>query len=374
MREIRALTGLRGIAAMVVFFAHTRSTLQARGMPLQVPTAVERLFLSGGRQVDIFFVLSGFVLALIYRDWFGNAVAKNAYGQFLKRRFARIYPLHAFALILVIIFVLAAHLFHARTFNGLERFSVSSLPAYFTLTQAWGFLGNDPGQWNPPSWSVSIEALAYLLFPFYVLLTSRFEKSHPWVLFVSVACCGFLLNATTSWGLTGYPAIVRGLSEFMLGCATAGFYGSGFATWLQSRLGSVLAFTAVGICFWLTPDTGFVVGFSAAPLLLTLCGNNNVARLFGNNVVFFLGEISYSIYLGHFLFSALAYRVISTQWMQSGPLQILAGLSFITVFVLAAATLTYSTIERPARDLLRDRKIAAPIVDEAEKAELSGSP
>ena len=359
MKEIRALTGLRGIAALVVFFAHTRDTLQARGLSLDVNILVERLFLMGGRQVDIFFVLSGFVLALIYKDWFATSLTKAAYGQFLKRRFARIYPLHAFMLIFVIALVATAHVLHARTMNGLERFSLSSLPAYFTLTQAWGFLGDDQGQWNPPSWSVSIEALAYLIFPFYILLTAKFAKSRPWTLFTAVACGGFLLNAMTHWGLTGFPGIARGLSEFTLGCATASFYGTPVANWLQGRRGSVLAFAGLVICFALTPDTGFAVGFFAAPLLLSLCGDNAVVKLFSNTPVFFLGEISYSIYLGHFLFSTVSYRLISVAWMQTGILQFSIGACFITIFVLAAATATYYTIERPGRDLLRDRKFAA---------------
>ena len=76
MTEIRALTGLRGIAAIIVFFAHTRETLGSRGLSLQVPMLIQRLFLSGGRQVDIFFVLSGFILALIYRDWFARSITK----------------------------------------------------------------------------------------------------------------------------------------------------------------------------------------------------------------------------------------------------------------------------------------------------------
>lgn len=372
MKEIRALTGLRGIAAIVVFFAHTRDTLQTRGLSLHVPTLVERLCLMGGRQVDIFFVLSGFVLALIYRSWFANSVTKNAYGEFLKRRFARIYPLHFFMLILVIALVYAAHVFHALTMHGLERFSVSTLPAYFLLTQAWGFLGNDPGQWNPPSWSVSIEALAYLIFPFYILSTTRLEKSHPWALFIAVACCGFLLNATTHWGLTGYPGIARGLSEFTLGCATAGLYGSPVSNWLRGHIGGVLAFTALVICFALTPDTGFVVGFFTAPLLLALCGNNAVVGLFSNPPVFFLGEISYSIYLGHFLFSSISYRLISVPWMQSGLLQLTAGLCFISLFVLVAASVTYFTIERPGRDLLRGRKANNQLAHVGAKSSANG--
>jgi peptidoglycan/LPS O-acetylase OafA/YrhL len=357
MKEIRALTGLRGIAALVVFFAHTRDTLESRGFTLDVSTWVERLFLMGGRQVDIFFVLSGFVLALIYRDWFAAGVTRHSYGQFIQRRFARIYPLHAFILILVIAMVVAAHLLHAHTMNGLERFSAASLPAYFTLTQAWGVLGSDRGQWNPPSWSVSIEALAYLVFPLFILYSAKFAKARPWTLFLAIACCGFTLNFFTHWGLTGYPGIVRGLSEFLLGCATAAFYGSPVAQWLQGRVGSSIAFAILVLCFLLTPDTGFIIGFCTAPLLLALCGKNAVVKLFDNAPVFFLGEISYSIYLGHFIFSTIAYRLISVSWMQTGPVPLLLGACLITAIVIGASTVTYYAVERPGRDLLRGRKV-----------------
>ena len=66
----------------------------------------------------------------------------------------------------------------------------------------------------------------------------------------------------------------------------------------------------------------------------------------------------HSIYLGHFLFSTVSYRLISVAWMQTGILQFSIGACFITIFVLAAATVTYYTIERPGRELLRSRKAA----------------
>ena len=175
-------------------------------------------------------------------------------------------------------------------------------------------------------------------------------------MFLAIACCGFTLNFFTHWGLTGYPGIVRGLSEFLLGCATAGFHGSPVAQWLQGRIGSVLAFAALVLCFLLTPDTGFIIGFCTAPLLLALCGNNAVVKLFDNRPVFFLGEISYSIYLGHFLFSTISYRLISVPWMQTGPVPLFLGACFITLIVIGASTLTYYAVERPGRDLLRGRK------------------
>lgn len=360
MKEIRALTGLRGIAALVVFLAHMRETLLGRGLPLHVPTLVMRLFLMGGRQVDIFFVLSGFILAMIYRDWFADSVDKHAYGKFLQRRFARIYPLHAFMLLLVVAFVYAAHVLNLPTNNGLGRFNPSTLWAYVLLVQAWGFLGDNPGEWNPPAWSISIEALAYFLFPFLIWFASRFAKSRPWTLLILIVACGFFLNTVTHWGLAAVPGISRGLSEFALGCATVGLYGSPIARWLQSHLGSVAAALALVVCFALTPDTGFIIGLFTAPLLLALCAKNPVSDFFGNRVIYFLGEISYSIYLGHFLYTTIAYRLISPVWMSTGTIPLLVGLCGIVAFVLTASTLTYFAVERPGRDLLRGRKAPRP--------------
>jgi peptidoglycan/LPS O-acetylase OafA/YrhL len=362
MKEIRALTGVRGIAALTVFLAHTRETLQSRGLTLDIPDPLVRLFLCGGRQVDIFFVLSGFILALLYREWFVDGVRARAYGEFLQRRFARIYPLHAVVLLLVIAFVAAAHALHAPTLHGLDRFTPSTLPAYFLLVQAWGFLGTDPGEWNPPSWSISIEALAYLLFPFLLWLSVRPARSHPWVLALGAVAVGLLLNWLTPWGLAGFPGIARGLSEFALGCATVNLIDSAASRWLQSSAGSLAALAALLVCFLLTPApaTNFGIGVCTAPLLLALLGRNAVSRFMGTPLVYFLGEISFSIYLGHFLYSTIAYRLISVPWMGSGALPLTIGLLGILAFVLTASTLTYFAVERPGRDLFRGRKAPPP--------------
>ena len=362
MKEIRALTGVRGIAAVTVFLAHTRETLQSRGVTLDIPDPIVRLFLCGGRQVDIFFVLSGFILAMLYRDWFVDGVRGRAYGEFLQRRFARIYPLHAVVLLLVIACVVAAYALHAPTLHGLDRYTAATLPAYFLLVQAWGFLGTDPGEWNPPSWSISIEALAYLLFPFLLWLTARPAKSRPWTLALAVVACGLVLNWLTPWGLAGFPGIARGLSEFALGCVLVNLIDTRASAWLQSATGAWLALAALLLCFLLTPAsaTNYAIGFFTAPLLLALLGRNPVSGFMGTPVVYFLGEISFSIYLGHFLYSTIAYRLISVPWMRTGPVPLAVGAAGIIAFVLAASTLTYFAVERPGRDLFRGRKAPPP--------------
>jgi len=361
MAEIRPLTGLRGIAAVSVFMAHMRDTLGDHGFAVAVPDPLVRLFLSGGRQVDIFFVLSGFILAMNYRDWFKDAVPLASYRTFLQRRFARIYPLHFVMLILVIGFVVAGRALGAHSYFGLDRFRWVDLPEHFLLIHAWGLFSEGPGEWNPPSWSISIEALAYLLFPLAMWLIARFRPRFVWLPLLAGVAIGFGLNAVTHWGLSGFPGLARGLSEFLLGCLLMNLYGSPAAAWLQRNPGASAAALLLIVTYLLTPDTGFVIAIGAAPLLLTLCKDNAVSRFFAWQPVYFLGEISYSIYLGHFLFSSIAYRLVNESWMKTGALPMAAGIATIMAFVLAMSTLCYYLVERPGRDLLSGRRRTAVV-------------
>jgi peptidoglycan/LPS O-acetylase OafA/YrhL len=356
MPEIRPLTGLRGVAAITVFLVHMRETLAERGLATEVPDWAVRLFLNGGRQVDIFFVLSGFILTMNYRSWFTGGVGWRAYLGFMRRRLARIYPLHFFMLVMVIAFVLAAAATGAATRNGLDRFRWSELPAHFLLVHAWGPFIDGPGQWNTPSWSISIETLAYLLFPLSTWLASKWLGARPWPLIALNLIAGFALNAITPWGLDGFPGVARGLSEFMLGCWIFALIDAPIGNWLRSAPGSVFAALALLLCFLSTPDTGFIISVGAAPLLLSLCGKNPASSFFAWKPIYFLGEISYSIYLGHFLLSSIAYRLVSVTWMKTGAGAAVAGTLLIVAFVLAVSTLLYYGIERPGRDLLSGRR------------------
>ena len=358
MAEIRPLTGLRGVAALCVFLGHMRDTLGEHGLDVAVPEWTRRLFLNGGPDVDVFFVLSGFILALNYRSWFADSVSLRSSATFLRRRFARIYPLHFVILLLVIAFVLAAHSTGAATRNGLDRFAIGELPAYFLLMQAWGVFFPGPGNWNPPSWSVSIEALAYLFFPVVIWLTARVtQRSGTALLPVALAlAAGLVLNALTPWGLAGFEGIARGLSEFILGCTVVGLYDSRLAAWLQRDLGSILAVAVLAVCYVLSPQTEFAVAICAVPVLLALSRTSLAGRFFGWQPVFFLGEISYSIYMGHFLFSSIAYRLVSVAWMRAGILQTAAGTLLIIAFVLVLSTVCYYAVERPGRTLLAGRR------------------
>jgi peptidoglycan/LPS O-acetylase OafA/YrhL len=366
MKEIRALTGIRGIAALIVFLEHARGTLAMRGLDIQVSDLTKRLVLTAGRQVDIFFVLSGFILALTYKSWFEQSVTGSDYLLFLRRRFARIWPLHAFMLVLTVALVVAATLLHIHLMNGADRFDFKTLPWDLLLVHAWPFFSSSATEemtWNPPSWSISIEAMAYLFFPLFLWSTFKSRKTHPWLLVTVAVVCGFICNWLVPWDRTSFTGVARGLSEFALGCVTANLFNSKAADWLRTQVGALVALAALLVVFALPtpavfgePETWFGIALVTAPLLLCLSGRNILAWLLATPPLYFLGEISYSIYLGHFLFASMAYRLVSVEWMKHGTLQTCLGVLGIVGFVVALSTVTYYTIERPGRNLLGGRR------------------
>lgn len=127
---------------------------------------------SYGLFVDMFFILSGFVISYSYPS---DARGLKAYARFMIRRIARIYPLH---LLTLLVFVLLIGF-------GLDR-SARSTPLDFlynlVLLQAWGV--TDHLSFNSPSWSISAEFFCYLIFPLLMLLA---RKVHPLVLAAIVA-------------------------------------------------------------------------------------------------------------------------------------------------------------------------------------------
>ena len=150
-QQITALTGLRFVAALVVVVSHYPELVPISGLAV----ALDR---QGGAGVNVFFVLSGFVLTYSYFDSFRNTPRGSA--SFLRARLARIFPMHVAALILVtpVILLIAS-----------ERPSLRSWFVNVTMLQAL-IPVKETQLWNIPSWSVSDELIFYCLFPVFIYL------------------------------------------------------------------------------------------------------------------------------------------------------------------------------------------------------------
>ena len=158
--EIDALTGIRGIAAVIVIAYHT---YPAADFPYGLSHLVARGYLA----VDVFFVLSGFVMALTYGPMFRDRISVPAILTFLLRRVARLYPLYIVFLGLRIVYSLAVY----HSLQVPDGWFAMNLPhpvkdviANIFMIQSWGVAKAA----TTPTWSISTEWGAYFVFPFIV--------------------------------------------------------------------------------------------------------------------------------------------------------------------------------------------------------------
>ena len=150
-----ALDSLRGLCALMVVLLHINSASH-----ISEASFVRESWLF----VDFFFVLSGFVIAFTYLDKIGSPAALV---EFVLRRFGRVWPLHAFILLL---FVASECLKLALSHGGLPtheppfsgRYTLDAIAANLLLVHSLGFYHLET--WNGPSWSISVEFYTYLIF------------------------------------------------------------------------------------------------------------------------------------------------------------------------------------------------------------------
>src|SRR5215468_3623213 len=190
-RYVPALTGIRALAALLVLGMHTEQNVPF-GLDSVLP-----FFARGYLGVDFFFILSGFIITHVYFASLASP-SRSAAQIFLWHRLVRLYPVHITVLAGLVAIVSLAQA-AGFIFNNPQEWQWSDLLWQLTLLHAWGVTAS-PG-WNAPSWSISAEWFAYLLFP--LLATA--------LLF---AVAGWRLN---TW--VGAPALARVFGEFVCGAA-----------------------------------------------------------------------------------------------------------------------------------------------------------
>jgi len=149
------LTSLRGLAAILVVLYHASYNVDwPEGHLLKL------VFSQGFLAVDFFFVLSGFIIAYTYSDRFSEFTWSN-YRVFLWKRFARIYPLHLFVMLLFVSITVV--IFITGRPPDSRWYPVDGFFFKVLLIDAWwtGYATT----WNVPSWSISAEWFVYLTFP-----------------------------------------------------------------------------------------------------------------------------------------------------------------------------------------------------------------
>ena len=341
-QAIPALTSIRGIAAWWVVLYHFREHL-----PSRCPEWLLALTAHGYLAVDLFFILSGFVLALNYVESLPGNLA-GATG-FYRLRFARIYPLHFVILMLFLLNPLAIALFSASGDTSLYRWDYFVLSLF--LVQNWGF--TTELAWNVPAWSISTEAFAYLFFPLAAVVMRRGIVTASSTLLVMAALLIVLatqaMDGSLGGDITGF-GLTRCSLEFLLGMMVWRLRDRlGFATPLLSQAAILLA-AGFSLAYALLP-IGDALVMPAAFALLVFGLADPLARpgiWLNARWLETLGLISYSTYLSHHFISDwvkfLLVRPSIPGWIPLPAYLILVALASIVL---------YRMVEVPARDWLR---------------------
>ncbi|KXU87883.1 hypothetical protein CI15_14315 [Paraburkholderia monticola] len=341
MKKIDNLTGLRAFAALLVVVHHFADNEGV--MPLGIVQLVDNWVWG----VDIFFVLSGFILAYTYLPSRETSFDWTAYRSFIVKRFARVYPMHLLTfLVFVGLWFVAKHIGHEFAHSDVV-YTARTAVENALLVQAWGLEGKL--SWNFVSWSISAEWFAYLfLFPLCAKVLSRLSRATCGVLvllcWLMLCLYCFLYNdgaleLTTFGALRIVPQFLAGYWLFRL-----------LKTWKVGELAMCVGLVALMILMCV-PTTLPVLLLPLILLVIAGLANGGVIgrALFGNRVAVFLGEISFSIYLIHPILQIACNQVVRKLHVPQNPIIAMLILLVELGVVVAGGALGYYLVEVPAR-------------------------
>ena len=354
-RRYESLDGLRGISAIAVVLFHITWSNHITETHLIRESYVF---------VDLFFILSGFVITKAYST---RVHTLREAGSFLALRFFRIYPLHI-AVLLVFILCEMAKIpaiylgLDVHPFDDAKGWAlVSNLFLVHSLTFSFEF-----PTWNVPSWSISSEMVAYVVFA--VIAWTGLMNRRQLVYFITVLAAGFytivLYYKGSLFALLDL-GLLRCLAGFCVGVAVSTISESPLAkipTAIYNAAIGILTTIAIAVLSLLNGVFDIVIVPIFGLLVLLLQTDSGLpARILKSTPIAFLGQISYSIYMVHWLLLLLA--TTGLKYVTKTPLYdgmykanlLLGDLGVILMLMLIVlvASITYRNIEAPWRSFGR---------------------
>lgn len=360
------------MAALWVVFFHIKGNI-ASDLPW-LDRLIGPIISHGELGVDLFFALSGFVLALNYSERMGSTFSRQRAATFWWARIARVWPVFFLTL-------LVAGLWHGVLFgSGTDPveprdFGVMSFLRQTLLVALWTEPSYDRLMWNGPSWSVSAEAFAYMLFPILILLFFRMGRALASKSLIILAVIA-VLPITLFVGAYGHIYMPWSwMLRIVCGFIAGALMWHGVSKLKTSRRmrswASHLALVAVVLLVaWMYGATAMGRGHlipMAAPLFVILIGllavgDRHIVRLLSTKVFVAGGAASYSVYMVHML-------IIEPFWWAQGsiggifaPGQVGSKVGFLVLplVIIGVGYCMWRWFEEPARERIRRMAIANP--------------
>jgi peptidoglycan/LPS O-acetylase OafA/YrhL len=302
--------------------------------------------------VPAFFMLSGFVLAYNYTNRLRTLELPQTV-RFLLLRLVRVYPVHLATLLAVAVMVRVGH--HAGFELKESGYSASDFVLNLFLVHTW--VPHFSLNWNYPSWSISSEWFAYILFPFAVAWGIRrvttIMRSAVFGLTALVASIAvmFLGKRLLFYELIlVIPTFAAGMS---ISCAVTNKSKYMFCgPWLIDLL--AISIPLVCVIPSLTINTALLLCLFFSLIATLACAQNSCHFFWTARPAVFLGEVSYSLYMTHTLALRISDRLLPSARFAISSHFIKVGLLATDMGIVITLCLgCYYLIEKPCRDGLR---------------------
>lgn len=330
----------RFLAALGVVFYHFEGHLSPfRPQPSDVLERFQTF-------VDFFFVLSGFVLMHTYAD---RVRALPDYRDFLRKRLARIYPLHLATLAVCTAIALVVALRHVIVRDP-SFFDVSQLPENLLLIHAWGTTDR-PGL-NFASWSISAEFFVYLLFPLFALLVARVRAAGALIAAAGFAVIVELVRAhlglRPGWLATYDWGALRAVPSFVAGMATCAIVEARPPRPVRWIWPNALALLVLALALARAPTPVIILLYPPLVGLVAAAERGGRPTLLSSPICRRLGDASFGIYMLHsFVAIACVALVRHAGWSSLPALCAVAVGGALVSIALALAS--YRFFETPMR-------------------------
>ena len=340
------IDGLRAIAVISVIIYHLNEN-----------------WLSGGfLGVDIFFVISGFLITGIII----TEIQQNSFSlkQFYTRRIKRIYP--AFITVMALVSFIASVIFIYNDFNKLRKtieLAIAFLSNFYLgLTQGYFDLSANE---NPVLhiWSLAVEEQYYLIFPLILILAyKKFREIKA--LFIITLILFFILLTTSFIPANFYKEVLHQpniyylsnlrFPELLVGSLLAIYHNLSASKQASKQASNVIAILSTlllfSCLFLMHNNIAFIPGVTLilpcifTALIIHTTSQNNIIKLcLSNKAIVFIGKISYSLYLYHWIFIAFAYYITGEKQINN------QSIAIVTVLTIIFSVLSYYLIEQPIR-------------------------
>ena len=372
--EIASLTGLRGLAALLVVINHYcywTSVTPAAALPVPI----ERWTSTAGIGMAIFFTLSGYVIALSYSHWDWRQRPAFNLARLFFYRFARLYPAY-------FVFVILAILIYPDL-QSPDKKAFDYLAPHLLLAQSWFPVKFDgvpasAGHFHL-SWSLSVECALYLAFGLGAVLMGTaplWRHRALWVGALFFLSAGILIPLAWSNRDLLMPAgwSDKEWSDWLLLHSPYGVaiqFGLGVVAYRLSALPLVIRFSRAAsnvggiglIAIYLAIATDRIyeqyviaqLASLATALLMIGSTSSTVAnRLLSGRAIIYIGTVSYSLYLFHFMLPPLAlhgrfFATFDATAAAFHAVNFVASLALAIIF----ATGVYHLVEVPGRRAIR---------------------